>query len=189
MTDCFFFGYGSLVNARTHSYPETHMATLAGWKRSWRHTNLRPFPFLSVIKDDASQISGLMARVPGDDWSALDLREKGYARQTLSEHQVSHNRPAPATVQIYQTLHLHDITGRASYPILLSYLDVVVQGFLDIYGEQGVTDFFASTDGWEAAILDDRSAPLYARHQTLSKAETELVDDQLSKLSSKIEKL
>ena len=147
MSDPFFFGYGSLVNTRTHDYPETHPATLTGWRRSWRHTKRRPFAYLSVIPDQTNAISGLIARVPDNDWGALDEREVGYARQNLVPDAVVHKRDKPAHVQIYQTHAEGDLTGRAQFPILLSYIDVVVQGFRDVFGEDGVASFFSSTGG------------------------------------------
>ncbi|MFT6224241.1 MAG: hypothetical protein ACJA1F_002090 [Paracoccaceae bacterium] len=72
-------------------------------------------------------------------------------------------------------------------PILRSYLDVVVQGYLQVFGEQGVVDFFATTRGWQAPVLDDRTAPVYPRHQLLSSSETALVDAHLSALAAQVE--
>lgn len=189
MSDPYFFGYGSLVNTRTHTYPDPVPAEVSGWRRSWRHTSRRPFPFLSVVQDDTCTISGLIARVPENDWAALDLRESGYERLAVTPAHIRHDRGGNAEVQIYKTHAEADITGRVVYPILLSYLDVVVQGFLATFGEPGVADFFTSTEGWDAPVLDDRSAPLYARHQVLSPLERDLVDHHLRRLSSKIEKL
>ena len=37
------------------------------------------------------------------------------------------------------------------HPLVLSYVDVVVQGFLAEYGIAGVGHFFATTTGWPAA--------------------------------------
>ena len=48
------------------------------------------------------------------------------------------------------------------HPVLLSYIDVVVEGYLNEFGEDGVARFFASTGGWDAPIADDRAAPRYS---------------------------
>jgi hypothetical protein len=66
--------------------------------------------------------------------------------------------------------------------ILLSYLDVVVQGFFREYGAEGVQRFFDTTDGWEVPVLNDRGNPRYPRHRTLTAEETALVDDHLARL-------
>lgn len=189
MSDPFFFGYGSLVNVRTHDYPETAPATLNGWRRSWRHTTLRPHPFLSVVPDTGTTISGLIARVPDDDWAALDARERGYQRLRLQDTQITHTHQTATDVQVYQTHDHLEVTTQEAFPILLSYLDVVVQGFLQIFGEDGVTEFFSTTEGWEAPVLNDRTAPIYSRHQRLTQAERDLVDHHLAGLPARMKKL
>ena len=41
-------------------------------------------------------------------------------------------------------------------------------------------EFFATTDGWETPILNDRAAPQYPRAKLLSAQETALVDQHLA---------
>ena len=72
-------------------------------------------------------------------------------------------------------------------PIALSYLDVVVQGYLAEFGEAGVARFFETTDGWDAPVLNDRDAPIYRRHRPSSAKERRLVSDHLSALGTRIE--
>jgi hypothetical protein len=67
-----------------------------------------------------------------------------------------------------------------------SYLDVVVQGYLNEFGEAGAALFFATTHGWDAPILNDRKAPLYPRDQVLTRAETGFVDDAIAALACRI---
>ncbi|WP_413852704.1 gamma-glutamylcyclotransferase family protein [Albidovulum sp.] len=168
-----FFGYGSLVNRATHGHAPAAPARLAGWRRVWRHTALRPWPFLSVEPGTAG-IDGLVAAVPRGDWAALDLRESAYRRHPLDPGLLS---PAPdwaTRAEIYAVDPAHALAPRP-LPILLSYLDTVVQGFLREFGEEGVARFFATTVGW-TALLDDRAAPLYPRHQPLTAAERALAD-------------
>ncbi len=176
MTDPAFFGYGSLVNLATHSYDDPRPATLQGWRRVWRQTHLRKAAYLSVSPDNDSTLHGIIARVPGADWAALDQREAAYQRHDVSEI-VNHDGPKAMTA-VYQVRAEH--VAKAKHPILLSYLDVVVQGYLRVYGMKGVAHFFATTDGWEAPILNDRAAPIYPRHQSLSSQERALVDHHLA---------
>ena len=70
--------------------------------------------------------------------------------------------------------------------ILLSYLDVVVQGYHQQFGKDGVAAFFDTTDGWDTPILNDREAPHYPRSQILSRAETALVDQHLARIAAQI---
>lgn len=175
MQDPFFFGYGSLVNRATHSYPRSAPAQVRGWRRVWTHTKLRKLAFLSVHPAHGEEIDGLIAAVPGHDWAALDARERAYDRQLVTDH------TAPVKdVHIYAVTPDHKDTPEARHPILLSYIDVVVQGFLHEFGPHGAQRFFDTTDGWDTPVLDDRDAPIYPRHQTLSAAETAFVDAQLA---------
>ncbi|MEM9967157.1 MAG: gamma-glutamylcyclotransferase family protein [Pseudomonadota bacterium] len=182
----YFFGYGSLVNRRTHNYPDAHHATLRGWRRAWVPSMRHDRVFLSVTTDAKTDIKGLIAAVPGADWTALDARETGYRRQS-SGAAVDHPLALDTPVAHY-AVH-HSDTGIVQHPhILLSYLDVVVQGFLHEFGEQGVTDFFLTTSGWEIPVRDDRTKPVYPRHQMLTQKETALVDWHLDQLSARVEK-
>ncbi len=183
MSDPFFFGYGSLVNRDTHGYGEAYHARLSGWRRTWRHTALRELAFLTAEPAADVAIDGLIARVPGDDWAALDEREAGYDRHPLAAG-LRHDAPRAVAAQIYAVPAPE--TPLAPRPILLSYLDVVVQGFLREFGADGADAFFATTAGWEAPVLDDRAAPRYPRHRVLARAERAFVDDRLAGMGARI---
>lgn len=172
-----FFGYGSLVNTATHDYPNAHKTTVKGWARMWRHTDLRDVAFLTAVPDATCQIDGLSADVPNGDWAALDLRETGYDRLDLESQSNTAIYAVPATSQAAPSV---------AHPILLSYLDVVVQVYLNEFGEAGAVAFFETTRGWDAPILDDRRAPIYPRHQVLTAAQTGFVDDALTRLGCRI---
>ncbi|MHC0053683.1 gamma-glutamylcyclotransferase family protein [Actibacterium sp. D379-3] len=179
MQDPFFFGYGSLVNRATHSYPRASPAQVTGWRRAWRHTKLRPVAFLTVVEAPGAVIDGLIAAVPGRDWAALDAREHAYDR-----HRVA--RPDLDELHIYAVAPQHSDHPDMRHPILLSYIDVVVQGYLREFGPDGARRFFDTTDGWDAPILDDRITPVYPRHQPLDADERGFVDGQLSRLSANV---
>lgn len=173
-----FFGYGSLVNRDTHDYPNAVRATLSGWRRKWVRTNAYHLAYLSVVPDEGTLIEGLTAEVPAGDWDALDSREHGYAR-LASGAAVSHDLSPAPPVSHYSVPQASWVTD-GSHAILLSYLDVVVQGYLREYGAGGVVRFFDTTDGWDTPILNDRAAPRYPRAQTLTAQETALVDQHLA---------
>ena len=175
----YVFGYGSLVNTRTHGYPDARPALLSGWRRVWRGTALAPQAFLSVEPAQA-EINGLVAAVPDADWAALDAREHGYDRQGVV-HGIAHDLPGDAAVQVYAVPDRHRLPADRS-PILLSYLDVVVQGFLHQFGQDGAAHFFTTTAGWDRPAIDDRAAPIYPRATVLSPAERAFVDANLSRV-------
>jgi hypothetical protein len=178
----YFFGYGSLVNKDTHVYDDTHSAELHGWRRAWVRTEGRDTVFLTVRTDPSSSIEGLIAAVPNADWAALDLRETGYQR--LSSGGAVRHPLAPAPQVEHYAVPAHATCAGGDHVILLSYLDVVVQGYLREFGEDGVQRFFDTTDGWDTPVLNDRQAPRYPRHQRLHADEIALVDDHLRRLSA-----
>ncbi len=184
MSDPAFFGYGSLVNVATHDYADPRPAMLHGWRRVWRKTNLREAAYLSVEPANDSTLRGLIARVHGADWALLDAREAAYHRHDITPV-VRHNGPKAPTA-IYQVKPEH-AADEGDHPILLSYLDVVVQGYLRVYGHEGVADFFRTTVGWNTPVLNDRADPVYPRHQPLSDDERALVDRHLAAVMKQAE--
>ncbi|RYH02152.1 gamma-glutamylcyclotransferase [Salipiger sp. IMCC34102] len=175
MTEPSFFGYGSLVHLATHAYRDPRPATLPGWRRIWRTTTLRRAAFLSVEPDFDCRIDGIVAQVPDADWTALDQREAAYTRVDISE---TIGVPECAVYRVSTTV-LAKPGGEA--PILRSYLDTVAQGFFDIYGEEGLARFFATTTGW-GPIDDDRAEPVYSRVQPVADNVTERIDGHLAAL-------
>jgi hypothetical protein len=170
MNDPTFFGYGSLVNLKTHAYVQPERRQVSGWRRIWRSTSHSDVAILSVTPDAGTTLDGIMARVPGADWAALDEREYAYRRQSLKDQ--------TAIYEIVDEI-IHPESG--PHPILRSYLDVVIQGYLQEFGPEGAARFFETTDNW-GPIQDDRDAPLYPRHQSISAEETDFIDSHLAKL-------
>lgn len=179
MNAAHFFGYGSLVNLATHDYTAPRLAALSGWRRVWRHTTLRPVAYLSVEPCENTEIAGVIAQVPQGDWAALDEREAAYVRRDVTD-QIAGWQEA-GQVAVYQVEQAQAPTAR--HPILLSYVDVVLQGYLQQYGQEGAREFCASTHGWNAPILNDRNQPRYPRHQILSSEERTIVDGLLAEFA------
>jgi len=185
MADPYFFGYGSLVNLSTHDFPDPRPARLRGWRRAWRHTDLRPVAFLTAVPDASSVIEGMIAHVPRNDWVALDEREWAYDRIPATES-ITHPLTHDVEIAVYAVPQHKHSEPTERHPLLLSYIDVVVQGYLRAFGPEGADRFFATTDGWEAPILNDRAEPRYPRHQQLSPSEKEFVDSRLQDVDAQI---
>lgn len=184
MQHIYFFGYGSLVNRMTHTHSPAHRARLHGWRRAWRAVPERALCYLTAVRDTDAVIDGLIAPVPGDSWADLDRREAAYTRHDATQT-LTHDSDAQQVVVYAIDPARHRAPGTDN-PILLSYLDVVVAGYLAEYGPSGPARFFETTLGWEAPILDDRAAPRYARSPPLTDEIRTLTDTGLEAMGSQI---
>ena len=184
MVNAFFFGYGSLVNRATHGFEDAHRAHVQGWRRAWRGTPRRNVAFLTAVPDPMARIDGLIAAVPGESWAALDEREQAYDRVQVSDD-VRHPLPRRPQIAIYAIPDGAHHAPSDDHPILLSYVDVVMQGYFNEFGAEGVAAFIATTDGWESPVMDDRADPIYPRHQALGPAERRMVDDALEQAGAR----
>ena len=166
------FGYGSLVNALTHRHGDLASASVAGWRRGWCATAAREVAFLSVRPDPSARTLGATIRWPAADLPALDGREAAYER---------HEAVAGGPVILYAVPEADRLPAGHTRPILLSYLDAVIQGFARLHGPLEAARFFETTTGW-GPIRDDRAAPLYPRATVLTEAERAIVDEGLAGL-------
>ena len=180
-----FFGFGSLVNTASHIYGNTRPARLAGWRRAWVHTPERNLAFLSVRPAHGHVIEGLLAAVPNGDWAALDERETGYVRVDVTA-QVAHDMAPAPQISLYQVPDETQDPGANGHKILMSYLDVVLRGYTQVFGEGGARAFMATTDGWETPILDDRATPRYPRHQEITAEERALHDTLIAEAGARV---
>jgi len=179
-----FFGYGSLVNRGTHCYGDIQRASLPGWRRVWRHATGLGYVALSAEPAAPENvIEGLVASVPQADWTALDCREMGYDRHDISR-QCRVEVPL-SKIEIYQMRPDLAAVPGPDHPIPLSYLDIVVEGYLEQFGRNGVARFFRTTDGWDAPFLDDRAAPIKARRRQADPSIYPLVDAWLEKIQQR----
>ena len=167
------FGYGSLVNRGTHAHSPAERLTVRGWRRVWRHTGLRPVPFLTVEPAQGVEIDGLAFPVAEAERPALLERESAYGTEVL---------PDGLTLFVIP-VGRHPAT-EALHPIRLSYLDTVVAGYLAEFGVEGVARFFETTLGWDAPVADDRAAPLYPRAPVLTEEVRGLTDGYLERLGA-----
>ena len=180
MSDHYIFGYGSLVNCATHAYRETHTAQLQGWRRVWQHTTKRDVAFLNVVPDKHCVIDGLMMAVPREA-PELAAREYAYGKFDVT-HQVRTAEIQAGEVNLWSIPSEDRSTTGAPPAVLLSYIDVVIAGYLDHFGRDGAARFFATTSGWNVPIWDDRAQPQYPRAQPLTGEVRAIVDAALGDL-------
>ena len=175
------FGYGSLVNTRTHSYRVTAWDTLHGWERQWSHfydTKERTGVSLSIEPKAGSTTEGLVLSLDPMHWTELDRRERGYDRVQV---RLKDEEPMSRTAVTYQSNSIRS-AGKV-HKIALSYLDCVLQGFHDHKGGAGVEQFLATTTGWDAPIADDRGNPIYPRAQQINRDMLKFFDQKIAEFT------
>ena len=183
-----YFGYGSLVNDQTRNADSFGFAArLKGYRRRWSiwkaSAERKAFGFggvaaLSVYADAQSALDGLLIFDRKDHLPDVDKREAMYDRVPirLDDLTSGHDVPKGVDCYIYVGQPAHTEESDPAFPMLQSYVDAVMQGFLHKFGEEGVSRFVEETDGWQTHLLLDRSAPFYPRHVTLSEEERGVVD-------------
>lgn len=184
----FVFGYGSLVNAATHDFENTQPAILHGWQRAWIRSPLRKICYLSIVKSDGAQIRGALSEVHDHHWPELNEREAAYDLINAQGMVTADQIPA-AQLSTFAISPDQGQTPDRNSQVLLSYLDTVVQGYMAQAGPQGVSEFFETTQNWQATFINDRSAPIYRRHQPVTALERNLTDEHLARLSAHVEQL
>lgn len=163
-----YFGYGSLVNRRTlrTKFLGIRRARASGWQRFWvPRIGTAQMALLSVVPVAGESVDGVVVYDLADHLPSVDEREAGYVRQIVEPGLVTIDKPPVGDVPLYiyeAPLGVPD-AEQPQAAILQSYLDAVLQGFHDLYGEEGVRRFVAETRGFETSVLRDRSVPRYPR--------------------------
>ena len=197
----FIFGYGSLINSAsrnaTANQPITaipvRVSASFGYVRGWTIREPSGFTSLGLTRVGAGQsgmsINGVLFPVEGNDMAAFDAREVGYVRVEVPLgmiEAVSWQRlPEHGRIWVYVPAIPGQEPGvglplpSAEYPILQSYVDLVVEGGLE-YGVDYAREILASTADWSAYWLNDR--PLARRPWVYTK-QYAAIDQLLSDLA------
>ncbi|TBR43919.1 gamma-glutamylcyclotransferase [Marinomonas agarivorans] len=166
----FLFGYGSLISAtsraKTGETGQTWPVLLSGYQRYWSiMTSEFGMSSVAVVRDENANCNGVLIEIDENELPAFDEREQGYQRALISPSQLKtyQGRSLPeGDVWIYYS---QTITHPSQHcPIVLSYLDVILAGCLDI-GHDFAHDFVHMTQGWQHELVNDRQEPRYPRVQ------------------------
>ena len=173
----FIFGYGSLINTAsrnsTASVPipavPVRVSAEFGYIRTWNDRSTSGFTALGLRKpragEKATTINGVLYAVDGDDMAKFDEREKGYARVEVPREDIEaaswQRLPESGKIWVYIPVKPNGEPGvglpaaDADFPLLESYIDVVVEGGLE-YGEDFAREVIETTSDWSNYWLDDR---------------------------------
>jgi hypothetical protein len=195
----FIFGYGSLINSQSRNSTAAapipaipaRLSAALGYIRTWNDRSASGFTALGLRKASPDEpgrtVNGVLYPVDGDDMSKFDAREEGYVRVEIPPAQIEAVgwRPLPTTghIWVYAPEKPASEGGSgepgvglpgpdAEFPLLESYIDVVVEGGLE-YGPEFAREILETTDGWSRYWLNDREL---ARRPWLRDANAARVD-------------
>lgn len=169
MKEVAYFAYGSLVNSATRLRPNARAepALLKGWLRQWKHcidTDSGKACVLSVRPRVGAEIEGVWVLDNCDTIAEVDRREIGYHREHIPYQPADTGLSVVGLeTYIYVSTGDHNRWGDREYPIWLSYLDCVLDGYIKEWGPAGASRFITSTEGWDVPVLNDRARPKYPR--------------------------
>jgi cation transport regulator ChaC len=194
----FIFGYGSLINTPSrnanadqpiHAIPVRVSASF-GYVRAWIAQSKSGFTALGLrrpIDDEkAMTINGVIYPVKESELPNFDRRETGYTRILIpsAEIEAVSWQSVPANVQIWVYVPTEG-DGKAGaqlkqpspqFPLLQSYIDVVVEGALE-YGKPFAQELIETTLDWNQFWLNDREL---ARRPWVFDKNNAAVDDLLN---------
>lgn len=173
----FIFGYGSLINTASrdatagrpiHAIP-VRVSAAFGYVRTWNDCSPSGFTALGLARpapgEHAMTINGVLFPVRGTEMGAYDAREAGYARVEVSRQDIEavswERLPASGRFWVYIPARPGKLPGIAlpgpspAFPLLQSYIDVVVEGGLE-YGPAFAREIIETTTGWSPYWLNDR---------------------------------
>jgi hypothetical protein len=194
----FIFGYGSLINTASRNstasapIPAIPVRVSAGFGfiRTWNDRSPSGFTALGLRKprdgEQASTINGVLYAVDGDDMAKFDAREEGYARVEIPHEDIEavswQSLPAAGHIWVYVPVQPGAEPGiglpepDAAFPMLESYIDVVVEGGLE-YGAGFAREIIETTADWSQFWLNDREL---ARRPWVHDAKSGAVDKLLA---------
>jgi len=206
----YVFGFGSIINTDTHAAwisgisssskalqgQRAFIRSSFGYRRGWNFRSNTGFTALGVTRDknEATDINGVLFRIPHSTLEGFDRREVGYDRVELSRedfelipqtegegddkrNDVILDIQSNERVWFYVPQPSFCVEANENYPILQSYVDTVMQGCLEWGGEDMASSFVATTSSWSLFFLNDTPS---SRRPWLFRKEYNTIDRILS---------
>jgi hypothetical protein len=177
----FIVGYGSLINSASRNSTATapipaipvRVKAAFDYIRTWNERGkLSHFTALGLRKprpgENASSINGVLYPVDAADLAKFDQRERGYQRVEVPPAEIEAVGWQPLPTNGHFWIYVPRAVAQAApgaggafmapdadYPIVETYVDIVVEGGLE-YSPEFAREIIATTDGWSRFWLNDR---------------------------------
>jgi hypothetical protein len=197
----FIFGYGSLISTASRNSTAgnpiaaipVRVSTAFGYIRTWNDRSPSGFTALGLRKpgpgEQATTINGVLYAIEGDDTTKFDAREAGYARVEVPHADIEavswQSIPQEGHIWVYVPVRPGGAPGiglpqaDAAFPLLESYIDVVVEGGLE-YGPDFARELIETTADWSPFWLNDREL---ARRPWVHDSKYATVDQMLARIA------
>lgn len=189
MTSHYLFGYGSLINHQsrlaTGRTGDVAPVKVLGLQRAWNVIAYdSQMTGLGVIPRESAVCNGVLIEIEEGELAAFDKREIegtgfNYERVGIKiEDILGVTVVTDSKFKVWTYVVRKPIAPTTDFPILQSYVDVVLTGCLE-FGEDFAIEFVRSTLGWESPWYNDRRCPRYIR--CLKTAAYQKIDEILAK--------
>jgi hypothetical protein len=197
----FIFGYGSLINTASRNSTAgnpipaipVRVSAAFGYIRAWNDRSPSGFTALGLRVpspgEQATTINGVLYAIDGDDMTKFDAREDGYARLEVPHADIEavswQTIPQTGHIWTYVPVRPGSVPGvglpqpDAAFPLLESYIDVVVEGGLE-YGPDFARELIETTANWSQYWLNDREL---ARRPWVHDSKYAVVDQMLASVT------
>ncbi|MBV9827444.1 MAG: gamma-glutamylcyclotransferase [Alphaproteobacteria bacterium] len=168
----YVFGYGSLINSPSRNATLRSMVTAIpvrvlaafGYVRTWNeHNPTARFTALGLRKIAAGEpgntINGVIYPVDDQQLADNDDREIGYIRAEIPPSQIEavgwERLPEAGHIWIYVPKEATAGGPSFDYPLLQTYIDVVIEGGFE-HSPEFAREILDTTEGWSPFWLNDR---------------------------------
>lgn len=170
----FLFGYGSLISRESrHATGKTGKAEpiqVQDMRRSWNVAAPKmQMVGVGIVPEQAAICNGVLIEINEGEIASFDKREindtdHSYARAEIEFKKIIglHWEFDPSD-KVWTYIVIKPCLPSREFPILQSYVDVILSGCLEISHEFAM-GFICNTDGWENPWDNDRTHPKYIRH-------------------------
>ncbi|MCB0325321.1 MAG: gamma-glutamylcyclotransferase [Bdellovibrionales bacterium] len=167
MSDTLLFVYGSLISSEARTLTgqagQVWPARANGLKRFWNAFADLGYAVLGLIPEVTATCNGLLVELSEEELSKFDQKEHRYRRSTLSAARIEHGgRQIRSSERVWIYMPHKVIAPTDAYPIVQSYIDVVLSGCMEV-SEEFAVEFIRTTVGWERPWINDRGTEQYQR--------------------------
>jgi hypothetical protein len=159
---------------------------LQGLERGWfvHGPKVSPTTFLGAVVQSEAEMNAVIYRIPlAAELLATDQREQGYCRYALQSNQITmldQSIVPQGQLWIYVIPDSQIAPPNADFPIVQSYVDIVIGGCLEIEKnfalEHFAEDCVTTTKGWSDHWVNDR---LYPRRPFIYEPRATAIDQVL----------